>query len=348
MIKEYVGNITIWFLMFTVIILNGCNTNDYKHPRKPIEAPNCSVKIERFEKELFSLDSNNLKNGLATLYNKYGVFYTSYANDIMRMPFEGDSLFETSMRMLIGIDRLRELQQIVDSNFNDVSDLEKDLSKAMGIYKQEFPDATIPRFVSFISEFGHGNVIYDSMICIGLDLFMNKRFEDFYRALSIPEFRIVKMQRNYIVPNTIRALAFGQFDHQTSIDKRFLAQMIIEGKKNYFVTALLPNVVDTVVMGYTKSQMKWCQDNEVEIWTHFIEKNMLYDANPGKYMRYLNDGPFTVAEDVPKESSPAIGTWVGWQIINHYMKNNPEVTLKEMMEETDFEKILRLSKYRPK
>lgn len=352
MFTKSAGNITIWLLLFTAFVLsacNGCNNNSFEHPRKPIKAHPYPVKLERFEKELFETDTNNLQAGLQKLYDKYGLFYTSYANDIMRMPLEpNDPLFIRPMSMLLQIGRLQELQQIVDSNFSDVSDLENELSTAMGIYHQEFPEATIPRFVTFISEFGNGNVIYDSMICIGLDFFMNKRFADFYRALSVPEFRVNKMQRNYIVPNSIRALAFGQYDYQTSKDKRFLAQMIIEGKKCYFVKALLPEVEDSVVMGYSKSQLEWCRNNELDIWTHFIDKNMLYEANPGKFMRYLNDGPFTVAEDVPAESSPAIGTWIGLQIVNHYMKENPGVTLKQMMDETDFEKILKLSKYRPK
>lgn len=334
---------------FILAACNGCNNASFEHPRAAIKAQPYPVKLERFEKELFETDTTNLQAGLQQLANKYGVFYTSYANDIMRMPADPrDPLFVNPMRMLLRIDRLHELQQTVDSNFNDVSDLEKELSMAMGIYKQEFPQSNVPRFVTFISEFGNGNVIYDSMICIGLDFFMNKRFADFYRALSFPEFRVNKMQRNYIVPNTIRALAFGQYDYQTSVDKRFLAQMIIEGKKCYFVKALLPDVHDTIVMGYSKNQLDWCQKNELDIWTHFIEKNMLYEANPGKFMRYLNDGPFTVAENVPAESSPAIGTWTGWQIVNHYMKENPGVTLKQMMDETDFEKILKQSKYRPK
>lgn len=349
MYSKSVGNIAIWLLLCITLILgacNGCNRSPYEHPRKPIKAPPYPVKLERFEKELFGVDTNDLRAGLEKLYNRYGIFYTSYANDVMQMP-QTDSLFEKPMRMLLAIPHLRNLQQATDSAFGDVSDMEKELSTAMGIYHQEFPGAVVPRFVTFISEFGNANIIYDSMLCIGLDLYMNDRFASFYRGIDIPEFRIRKMQRNYIVPNTIRSLAFGQFDYQTSIDKRFLAQIIIEGKKNYFVKALLPGVEDTVVMGYTQKQLDWCRENEMQIWTHFIEKNMLYDANPGKFMRYLNDGPFTVAEDVPAESSPAIGTWTGWQIVNHYMKENPEVTLKQLMEETDFEKILKQSRYRP-
>jgi hypothetical protein len=352
MFSKNFGNITIWALICIAFIISscgGCNKRNFDHPRAIIKAPEYPVKIQRFDKELFNVDTTNLSFALAALYNKYGIFYTSYANDIMRMPFvPEDSLFVRPMRMLLSIDRLKELQQIVDSNFKDVSDLEKDLSVAMGIYHQEFPEAVVPKFTTFISEFGNGNVIYDSMLCIGLDFYMNQRFGDFYRSLDMPEFMLAKMQRNYIVPNTIKSLAIGLTDYQTTKDKRFLAQMIVEGKIRYFMKALLPNIEDTVVMGYTKAQLDWCKQNELEIWTHFIDKNMLYESEPAKFMRYLNDGPFTVAEDVPKESSPAIGAWAGLQIVNHYMSENPDVSLQELINELNFEKILKLSKYRPK
>ena len=327
----------------------GCNQNKYEHPRKVEETAEYPIKLERFDQELFAVDTNNLHESLGKLKAKYGVFYTSYANDIMRMPLIGnDSLFEKPMRMLLRIARLHELAQIVDSNFKDLSDVEKELSKAMGIYHKEFPQAVVPRFTTFISEFGNGNVIYDSMICIGLDFYMNKRFLEFYRSLDFPEFMVAKMQRNYITPNAIKALAIGQYDYQTDKDKRFLAQMIVEGKIRYFMKSLMPEVHDTIIMGYTQKQLDWCKQNEVEVWTHFIDKNMLYESEPGKFMRYLNDGPFTVAEDVPTESAPAIGAWAGWQIVNHYMAENPKVTLQQLMNETNFERILKLSKYRPK
>ena len=62
-------------------------------------------------------------------------------------------------------------------------------------------------------------------------------------------------------------------------------------------------------------------------------------------MKYTSDGPFTSA--FSKESAPRIGYWMGWQIIKQYMKNNPDVTLEQLMNETDAEKILKMAKYKP-
>jgi len=36
------------------------------------------------------------------------------------------------------------------------------------------------------------------------------------------------------------------------------------------------------------------------------------------------------------------------QIVRQYMKNNPYVTLEQLMNETDAQKILTASKYKPK
>lgn len=345
------GNIAICALMLIMLALtscNGCKSKRKYAPRPAVETAEYPIKLERFEQELFGADTAHLIEVLTGLSKKYGVFYTSYANDIMQMPNTGDSLFTKPMRMLLSLERLHELQRIVDSNFNDLTDIEQQLSKAMGVYHQEFPKAVVPKFTTFISEFGNGNVIYEDRICIGLDFYMNKRFAEFYRALEFPEFMVAKMERKYIVPNAIKALAIGQYDYQTTNDKRFLAQILVEGKIRYFMKSLLPEVHDTIIMGYTQNQLTWCEENELQIWTHFIDKNMLYSSEPGKFMRYLNDGPFTVAEDVPKESSPAIGAYVGWQIINHYMEQNPKITLHELMNDVNFDKILKLSKYKPK
>ena len=62
-------------------------------------------------------------------------------------------------------------------------------------------------------------------------------------------------------------------------------------------------------------------------------------------MKYTADGPFTSA--LSKESAPRIGYWTGWQIIKQYMDHNPEVTVEQLMKETDAQKILTKAKYKP-
>lgn len=347
-VKSSSTNVIYLPLLFTLLVFVGCNGCQNKTQRviKPHE--NESVKILRFESELFAIQPQNPERALQTLAATYGSFYQSYAKDVLSMPEDStDPYFTKPMTMLLQYKPLKDLAFTVDSVFTDLSDLEAQLGYAMGVYKQEFPGKPIPKFLTFISEFGYANITYDSLICIGLDMYMNNRFIDYYRAYEFPEFMIRKLSRPYIVPNAIKALAIREYEHQTTKDRRFLSMMIHEGKVRYFTKALLPDVHDSIIMGYTAAQLQWSQENEPQMWTHFIQKNLLFQNEPSQFMRYFTDGPFTSADGVPAESSPMIGTWAGLQIVRKYMDQHPEVSLRELMENTNVDLILKESKYRP-
>jgi len=57
------------------------------------------------------------------------------------------------------------------------------------------------------------------------------------------------------------------------------------------------------------------------------------------------EGPFTSA--ISKDCPPGIAKWIGWQIVKSYMEKNENVTLEQLMNEKDAQKILSKSKYRP-
>lgn len=50
---------------------------------------------------------------------------------------------------------------------------------------------------------------------------------------------------------------------------------------------------------------------------------------------------------IGKDSPDQIGLWLGLQIIDHYMKSHPRVTIGELLRENDYGKILRESGYHP-
>ena len=61
--------------------------------------------------------------------------------------------------------------------------------------------------------------------------------------------------------------------------------------------------------------------------------------------KFMNDGPFT---SVFSKTSPARTGWfVGWRIVSLYMARN-NVSMQELFRENDSQKILKLSKYKPK
>ena len=82
------------------------------------------------------------------------------------------------------------------------------------------------------------------------------------------------------------------------------------------------------------------------MWAFFIDNKMLYSKDYGSFLKFFNDAPFTNA--FGKDSPPRTGSWVGWQILRDYMRNTGQVNLKKLVEIKDAQRILQISKYKPK
>ena len=113
----------------------------------------------------------------------------------------------------------------------------------------------------------------------------------------------------------------------------------------YLLEQLLPGVPKWEVIGYTQEQWDWCEKWEKEIWNRMMDKRDLFKTESMVITSYLNDGPFT--SEISQESPGRLGIWVGWRIIDSYMRHNEEVSLQELMKDGDAQKILERSFYKP-
>ena len=96
---------------------------------------------------------------------------------------------------------------------------------------------------------------------------------------------------------------------------------------------------------YSNSQLNWCQENEKNIWSFFIEKDLLFSSDIKRFNSYINYAPF--AKGMPKDSPGRIAYFVGWKIVNDYMENNPNLSLQALMQNTNSQEILQQSRYKP-
>ena len=123
--------------------------------------------------------------------------------------------------------------------------------------------------------------------------------------------------------------------------------IINEGKKYYFMECMLPETPDSVLIGYTRAQDEWCRRSEGSIWKYFNEQDLLYKVNFMEQKRYTTDGPTTAG--MPPEAPGKVGSWVGWQIVRKFMKNNQgKVSLDDLMNKYTAKQILTLANYKPK
>lgn len=319
-----------------------------KQDSKPdVSTIKLDIKIERFDQDLYQGKSKDLEQTSTQLHKKYGVFYEDYMHKMVgNYEYSDTQILST----LYNDQAYEDLNHEKDSVFSNLDPIEKELTQAFKYIKYYYPKAQVPRFISFISGFAVQTPIGNDYMGLGLDMFLGKGSK-FYPAIveSVPLYLSRRFTPTYIVPRVTETYAREELFAERDEDRTLLAKMIHNGKILYFMDQVLPDQLpDTVKIGYTEKQLKWCQTYESDIWGYYLENDLLFETDYQKIQVLISEGPFTPGLGEKNESAPKLAIWTGWQIVRKYMKENPSVTLQKLMDEKDAQKILQASKYKPK
>ncbi|RZM18864.1 MAG: gliding motility lipoprotein GldB [Pedobacter sp.] len=325
-----------------MLICVSCNQD-----KKPdVSKLNLDVKILRFDRDLYSRKSKNIGETAISLRKKYANFYDDY---IFKMVGNDEYTEHEIIQTLYNDQAYTDLTKEVDSVYQDLRPIEKDLTLAFKYVKYYYPKAKVPAFISFVSGFAVQTPVGDNYMGIGLDMFLGKESK-FYKAIvqSVPSYLSRRFSKDYIVPRITETYAREELFPDRDENRTLLSKMIYNGKILYFMDAILEEKVpDSVKIGYTDNQMGWCEAFESDIWAFYLENNLLFETDYQKIQVYLSEGPFTPGLGEKNESAPKLGIWTGWQIVRKYMAENKDVTLQQLMAEQDAQKILNKSKYKP-
>jgi hypothetical protein len=304
-----------------------------------------NIRADRFEKDLFELDSLHKNNELKFLKDKYGNFFNLFAFQITSLGSADSILMLQRIEEFINDTNFKRIYNDCENLFGDFSEENTKLSKAFRYYKYYFPDKTIPRIVTLISGFSYPIVCDSVTLGIGLDMYMGPDYH-YYSTLEppLPVYLRNRMNKAFIICDAMKGWAESDYGIDES-SARMIDFMISQGRLIYFLDKITPDEPDTIKSGYTASQLTWCKVNEKKIWAFFIDNKLLFSFDPNLMNKYVNDGPTT--NGFPKESPGNIGKYIGWQIVKSYMENHREVTLQKLMEEKDLLKVFNESKYKP-
>jgi hypothetical protein len=327
----------IWIFVL-IFIITSCFPNQKKKldfDVSDITIPD--VKIKRYGKDLFKINPDHFYKELKEIHPNYIVFLGEELPDENKLiplyNFISDTL-------------LQNLNEDVQNKYLNISFLEDELKRAFQYYLHYFPNATIPEVYTYISglHFEQAIQISEEAMIIGLDLYLGYDYKTYFKY-GIPTYKTARMTSNHITIDCVKELYKQLYQINNNTPKNFLDEIIYNAKQLYFLDALLPQKDDYLKIGFTKEQIRWCNENEHNIWAFFIDKNILYSTNYEIIRKFTKDGPFTLA--ISKDAPANIGNWVGWQIIRAYKNNNLKITLQELLKETDSQKILKLSSYKP-
>ncbi|WP_456315634.1 gliding motility lipoprotein GldB [Pseudomonas shirazensis] len=293
---------------------------------KAVEEIPVDIKVERFDKVFFETKPEDL----AKVKRQYPFFFPA-GND--------DTVWLSKMQDPIWKEVYTEVQKKY-ANFEPVREEFNTLFKHVKYY---FPKTKTPKVITVIGEMDYNaKAIYaDSLVIVALELYLGKE----HKFYQFPNYLKQNFEEKQIMPDVVSSFAYRNIP--VSEDKNLLSQMIFEGKQLYAKDLLLPDYTDADKIGYTPEQIKWCEENENYMWRYFLEKEMLYSADPKLNARFIAPAPFSKFYlEIDNDSPGRVGGWIGWQMVRSYMKNNT-VTLPELLK-TDAKEIFEKSKYKPK
>jgi hypothetical protein len=309
------------------------------------------LNIHRFDKSLMEFDTANFNSSWEALNAEYGEFVALYFNRILPLRNETPEVFQESLSGFIHEEGIQELKQHIEEEFGDFKEEEQAFENAFRRFKYYFPSSELPDLYTILSEYSYqlieAEVDSQNAIIIGLDMFLGSDFP--YEQIdpknpAFSSYLTRRFNKDHLVKKTLELM----IDEQIGAAKgdRMLDLMIHNGKRLYLLNKVLPSVSDTVIMEYSKEQLNWAENNEVEMWAFFFKKELFYKTNRMEINKYLNVSPNSPG--MPMEAPGRTANYMGWKIIEAYMKRNPELSILELINNTDAQDILNKSRFKPK
>jgi len=313
----------IAFILLVVLFIS-CDKKS--KTEKEVEQIPVEIIVNRFDKVFFETPVNEL----SIAKKKFPIFYPKQIEDSVWINKMNNPLW-------------RELYAEVQNKFGDFGIQKAELEETFRHIKYYFPKTKTPKVYTLIYEVdANTKTIYaDSIVLISLEMYLGKN----HKFYQYPEYQRQNFEPKQIMPDLIASFASTKIAGPK--DKTLLSKMIYAGKILYLKDILLPRFSDEDKIGYLPSQIVFCNENESFIWQYLIENKMLYSTDSNLDNRFINPAPFSKFYlEIDNETPGRIGTWVGWQIVRSYMKNNA-VSLNDLLK-SDAENVFNRSKYKPK
>jgi len=315
--------------LLMLIIFIGCNVEKSQ-----------KININDFQKVISVNDTIALSDSINVWEENHEVFLEFFSNYIIRnnddffsnlISFKNDTLIKEAND---------SISLFLNKNEDEIYD---EISYSLNKFYGFFPSLTQTKVYIYNSGFNYGIISYDDVVAIGLDNYLNENSK-FYKMLSIPDYLRKYKSKRYINANLIEVI-FNSYFQEYYKRNNFLSSLIYKGKIMYVIEKCSKSSRE-INFSYTNEEYLWCEENEFQIWNFFIENNLIFSNNQNNLRSYLDYSPF--AKGMPQESPGRIAYYVGYKIFKKYAEKHKHKTLFELIAETDENKILSESKYRPK
>ena len=318
-------------IVFCLIIVFSCNPTPC---RKSHEALSKEIELNDLTSTLFATKSENEFSDFLLMNPDFLIPFFELSvplikEDVSQVYSLIDNVFYDS------------LYSDVKDTYGDFSSVHIELNNSFHLYNKESNINHQPRLNIIVSGFFNDLTVSSNSISVGIEYFLKKGNK--YKPSDLPDYILDRYTPAHL-NSTLLTAFFSQFNIIDESDKTMLNEMIAFGKLYYIVEKISDCVQENIILGYDYDQYNALEENEAFIYSYFIQNELFFEKQQKEKQKYMSERPRTY--EISPQVPGRIGRWLGWKMVHSYMAEN-EVSLEELLKETDFKKIFYNSNYKP-
>lgn len=299
------------------------------------------VSVLRYDKLLSEYVRSNSFSAMQKLNMDYRQPTKILIEDVLSIGTVKDDTISQRLQKFYSDTTLVRLMCDVEKRFPNLDEVEKGLTKGFKKLKKEVPGTKVPFIYSQISAFNESIVLVDTLLGISLDKYMGEDYPLYKRFYYDYQCRSMRSER--IVPDCFVFYLLSCYGMDYHEGTSLIDLMMHYGKINYVVQHLLGYEDIGQAMGYSSAENGWCEEHEKEIWNYIRDNDHLNARDPMIIRYYMKSAPSV--EMLGQQAPALVGTWVGAHIIASYMKKHKGLTIKNLLELTDYRQMFEESGY---
>lgn len=221
---------------------------------------------------------------------------------------------------------IREHLEAVESEYTDTHRESKALGRVFGRMRELLPAVRVPEVFTIISPFSQSIFVADTTLYIGLNHYLGA---DYVHYEYFPDYVRVLKVRERIPVDVAEALVRITYPFRPSGDgAQAVARLAYEGAVAEAVMRVTGED-EACVLGYDDDKYGWLCKNEENVWRAMVERQFLFSTDYAVIRSLVDVAPHVsvISPDVPGRA----GRFIGHRLVESYVKNNPSVTLEELL-----------------
>lgn len=308
------------------------------------------LNLVRFEQELMSADTNDLTatiTRLDSLYPGFSEVYFRFVIPIRRGDFSPEEQVDV-LKAYLRYPLSQEVYQRSQASFASLQSIQGELESAVAYFNYYLPDVPTPdTVVTFVSQFEYAGFLFgENQVALGLDMFLGPDFD--YKSVSPSEPIFSDYLTRTYTPEHLTSKAMQLLIDdlvQEPEQGRLIDYMVYNGKKLWLLDHVLPTAADSVKLEINAQQAAWLTENEAAVYIYLQSEELLYETDLRQFRKYIDPSPNSPG--MPEEAPGRSANFLGWKIVEAWMNQHPDASVKELLSITDGQRILSESRYKP-